>query len=349
MKRVRCAIVGLGRIGSLLEEDRLREKPCTHAGAVAKNRDCILAGGCDISRERRELFSKRWKCENVYSDLDLMLKETSADILHVATPVETHLAIIRKTLHYPIKLIICEKPLAEKGSDASRIARFHESGRVKILTNHERRYSKDYQSAKRHIERKTFGRLLSISSCLYMGERRSVEGMLLDDGTHMIDIIQYLTSERLKKREAQKFYERNRETLHIVSEAGNIPVFFEIGSGRDYITFELDLSFSSGRIRIGNGIYEEHESRRSPYYEGMKSLVKNAAKRPRKTGYFKNMLIDAVRCVRDGSKAPLSSAVDGSTVIEFIDSVKRDLLDGGALSSAPPPHKRERLIEAFAR
>ncbi|GHV88670.1 hypothetical protein AGMMS50267_10300 [Spirochaetia bacterium] len=40
MKKIPVAIIGLGRIASLLEDDRLREKPCTHAGAITANPDC---------------------------------------------------------------------------------------------------------------------------------------------------------------------------------------------------------------------------------------------------------------------------------------------------------------------
>ena len=43
----KAAVVGLGRIGSLLEDDRLREKPCTHAGAAAANPGLILCAGKD--------------------------------------------------------------------------------------------------------------------------------------------------------------------------------------------------------------------------------------------------------------------------------------------------------------
>lgn len=32
MSKLICALVGLGRIGSSLEKDPLREKPCTHPG-----------------------------------------------------------------------------------------------------------------------------------------------------------------------------------------------------------------------------------------------------------------------------------------------------------------------------
>jgi hypothetical protein len=42
MEKISAAIVGLGRIAGMLEEDSLREKPCTHAGAITANSDCVL-------------------------------------------------------------------------------------------------------------------------------------------------------------------------------------------------------------------------------------------------------------------------------------------------------------------
>ncbi len=43
MNKLKAAVIGLGRIASLLDEDTLREKPCTHSGAIAANEDCVLA------------------------------------------------------------------------------------------------------------------------------------------------------------------------------------------------------------------------------------------------------------------------------------------------------------------
>jgi len=191
MKKIRCSIVGLGRIGSLLEEDKLREKPATHAGAISQNKDCILAGGCDIRNQRCEGFSKKWNCPETYTDIDTMLMKTSPDILHIATPPETHLKIIEKALSYNIKLIICEKPLAENSHDALKIVNIHNSGRVKILVNHERRYSRDYQMVKKHIDKNDFGKLLSIYSKLFMGKR-----IRIVQNSHLAGLYQ----ERLRSR-----------------------------------------------------------------------------------------------------------------------------------------------------
>lgn len=323
--KVRCAIVGLGRIGSLLEEDRLREKPCTHAGAVSQSSDCVLVGGCDIDERRCKTFSERWKCPYTCEDVGMLLEETSPDILHIATPPQTHFTIVKKTLGSSVRVIICEKPLAPTSSEALAIAEIHRSGEIKIITNHERRYSKDYLMTKGRIKNGYFGELLSINAKLYMGERIPVEEQLLGDGTHLVDIVNFLTSSELKPVSAWKLLHESGESLCISGSGGGVPVLMEVGSGRNHVVFELDLSFTAGRIRIGNGLYEEYRSEESSYYEDMRSLMKRTRRRPKVTGYFTNMLDDAVGCFREKDKVPRSSAWDGYLAVKFIDEVKKSL------------------------
>ena len=389
--KIRCAVIGLGRIGCILEEDRLREKPCTHAGAISNNPDCRLVAGCDIREDRRQRFASRWKCRQVFTDLNSLLRETDPQLLHVATPPETHSAIVEQAVKHGVPVLICEKPLAENSSAAASIVEAHRSKRIKILTNHERRYSRDYLRVRSRVKEHTYGSLLSVVSRLYMGEHSLVEEVLLNDGTHLVDIIHFLTGgllhppqimqmEDSKDRDKQLSAgdssvapayrgrpsardpsardpsERDYKTLLISSwvEVGgpppgtdqsrqrtagsprpgapqsqrrtagaNLPVSIEVGTGRDHVVFELDLSFTRGRIRVGNGLYEEYCSRTSPYYEGMRSLSKTGIRRTKKTGYFSHMLEDAVCCLQEPNHEPVSSAVDGYQALVFIDSVLR--------------------------
>ena len=318
MGHIQNAIVGLGRIGSLLEDDKLREKPCTHAGAVDLNPDCFLAAGCDLDKKRRELFKIRWKCSNVYKSIDRMLQETSPDILHIATPPETHFEIVKTALKYDVPLSICEKPLAHNLEDAEQIADIHCSGRMTILTNHERRYSKDYIRTKGIIEKKTLGDLLSIYAKLYMEPEAKLKSTLLHDGTHLVDILNYLLSSKIEKKGVFGNLERKTGTSLIFCTGKSLPVIIEAGTGRDHLLFELDISFSSGRIRIGNGLYEEYTSGDSPYYENINSLQKTGTPGFKTTGYFSNMLADAVKCFKNRMRVPVSSAVNGYEAVSFI-------------------------------
>ncbi|MBN2324706.1 MAG: Gfo/Idh/MocA family oxidoreductase [Spirochaetes bacterium] len=317
-----CAVAGLGRIGSLLEEDRLREKPATHAAAIVKNPDCVLVAGCDPDEDRRKLFEKEWGVGTTYGKTGAMLDAHRIDILHVATPPHTHLEIVREAVCRGVGVVVCEKPLAPTASEAKKIALLHEKGGVKILVNHERRYSKDYVAAKRHIETRSFGALRSIHAALFMGERSPAACILLDDGTHLVDIIRFLTGSEIEILAARRYRDESQDSILVTGEAGGVPLFLEVASGRNYVTFELDLFFQGGRIRIGNGLYEEYQSAQSPYYEGMRSLSRTRARRPYPTGYFSGMMADAVSCARDRRHMPVSSATDGLRAMELIDRVK---------------------------
>jgi predicted dehydrogenase len=318
-RKIRSAIVGLGRIGSILEDDRLREKPCTHAGALVAA-GCVLVGGADISSERRELFARRWNCPSVYADARVMLRELKPDVLHIATHPDSHLEYVRLAAAEGVACVVCEKPLADSLSAAKKIAALGDSGKITILTNHERRYSADYERARGRVIKGRFGELLSVCARLYFGRTRSLMSQLIHDGTHLADAIGFLAGGFLEKPEVRGCLEKKTGTAFITARvAGSgIPVLIESGAGRDYLCFEIDLAFARGRIRIGNGIYEEYESRTSPYYEGFCSLARLPVPAFTKTGYFLSMAKDAAACARDSLRRPLSNAWDGFQALRFI-------------------------------
>jgi predicted dehydrogenase len=329
MKKVRNAIVGLGRIGSSLEDDPLREKPASHAGAVRANPECVLVGGCDLSAGRRSAFAKRWNCRAVFTSLNAMLEKTSPDILHIATPPETHLELVRTALKSHIPVVICEKPLAHTRTAAYRIAAIHRSGELTVLTNHERRYSEDYRRARRIVSDRRYGSLSSVTAKLSMERGGPVSSLLWDDGTHLVDAIHFLTS-RCVRAIRTVGDSGGVESFFILGYAGTVPVVLEAGTERGYLMFEIDLLFSRGRVRIGNGLYEEYEGAESGFYERMRSL-RNVAVVPEKPGvwpdgptrYFSGMLEDAVACFRNRRKPPVSSAVDGYLALAVIDRALR--------------------------
>jgi hypothetical protein len=86
--------------------------------------------------------------------------------------------------------------------------------------------------------------------------------------------------------------------------------------------FEIEFSFSAGRLRIGNGVYEVWESAPSPYAEIFYSLEKTGERFTGETGFFANMVEDAVSCIKNPLLRPRSSAEDGLAVIEYLNSVK---------------------------
>jgi predicted dehydrogenase len=321
LNKVRCAVVGLGRIGSLLEDDRLREKPATHAGAITANEDCELVGGCDIDENRRAAFRERWGCEATYPRVEELIADTRPDLLCVATHPDSHYRMVRAAGLGGVGVAVCEKPLANRLGAAKRIARLHRSGQITVVTNHERRYSSDYLAVRDCVRRETYGRLLSVRGTLYFGQGRH-DQVLLHDGTHMVDVINFLVGGHAHPIRRFGRMRSRTSSAYLFGRVKRIPVVIEVGSEREHLVFELELSFERGRIRVGNGVLSFEASAESPFYEGYRSLQHDQAPEIEKTGYFSNMIADAVHCIRDPGHEPISSAIDGLAVMRFIRAVR---------------------------
>ncbi|MCE2458671.1 MAG: Gfo/Idh/MocA family oxidoreductase [Dehalococcoidia bacterium] len=72
MKRYRVAIVGLGRIGSTLDE--------SIANACAASERLELVAGADILPDRRDAFGETWGIDGVYEDYREMIARESPDM-----------------------------------------------------------------------------------------------------------------------------------------------------------------------------------------------------------------------------------------------------------------------------
>ncbi|MCL1927754.1 MAG: Gfo/Idh/MocA family oxidoreductase [Treponema sp.] len=331
---IKAAIIGLGRIGSLLENDQKREKPCTHAGAIAGNPDLELCAGADIQDDRRTLFKEKWKVP-VYANAGTLLEKERPEILHIATHPDSHWYYCSMAEHYGVSVIVCEKPLADTLTEARKIAALHESGKITVITNHERRYCADYALARKILaEEEKLGPLIGVKGTLYMGKNRRLVDQLWHDGTHLADAAMFLTGFVLKHRKTieKSKLKKQSGTVYLLGDlqnsaktAGTIPFLLELGAERDHLVFELELSCERGKLKIGNGIFELWESRESPYAEGFKSLKKCQEGFTEKTGYFSNMAADALLCAQERRMnkipAPISSAADGLRVIQYLHSV----------------------------
>lgn len=318
---LKCAIAGLGRIGSSLEKDSLREKPASHAGAIHQHPRTILAAGADPDKDCREEFSTDWPGVKTYEDPAEMIQIEKPQIFHIASWTETHPELLQTALEYQVPVIVCEKPLANSIDEIQSVIKSARSSNTRVLMNHERRFSKDYLSVREMIRSGRFGELISINSRLYMGRKRPVRNVIYHDGTHMLDVLRFLTDKELKILSTVGDAEVEGGGLFVTASAGNTKVNLEISGGRDHLVFESDLSFSSGRIRIGNGTYEIWASEESPYYSGFRSLGLIQGTWPEDTDYFSGMMDHAVKLALDPELHNESSLEDGFIVLKMIRNI----------------------------
>ena len=273
----------------------------------------------------------------MYEDAAEMIRAHKPHILAVATHPDSHYHYCRLAADFGVPVIICEKPLADNIGEARKIVRLCSrtgNGPV-IITNHERRYSQDYIRAKAVLDGEKLGRFLSVRAVLYMGINRRLLDMFWHDGTHLADAIMFLSGSTLKHRRrlgaklsartGTAWLEGELRTESAERDHCNpapVPVIIELGAGRDHLVFEIEFSCEKGRLRIGNGIFEVLESAPSPYAEKFNSLKHTGETFTGPTGYFANMVQDAVDCVNEPGRQPRSGAADGLRVIDYLNSVK---------------------------
>ncbi len=318
-RSILVGFVGLGRIASLLEDDPLREKPATHAGAAAVNSRCRIVGGVDTAEERRELFSRRWSVPT-YSTVAEFMNVERPDILVIATHPPTHYQYVRTAAEYGTPVVICEKPVAPTYHIGRKMAALEDTGKVKVVVNHERRFSRDYLRSRAAVLNGELGKLIGVTGRLYFGSSARHDHVFLHDGTHMVDAIHFLTDDEITLRRKVGRYRSTRSSvfLHGTTRRDGVPVAIEIGAQRNYLHFEIVLSFSDGEIRVGNGIFSWSRSRPSLHYSAYRSLMNAEYRPPRPSDYFSGMMAEAVRLADDPSAASRSTLKDGLAAMSVI-------------------------------
>ena len=113
--KFKTLLLGLGRIASTLENDKLRYHPCTHAGVLFSNfgkKKFTLSAIYDIDRDAIEEFYSQWKIKptTVKSSLADVKKETY-DLGVIASSSEAHFENAKFAISLGIKNILIEKPV----------------------------------------------------------------------------------------------------------------------------------------------------------------------------------------------------------------------------------------------
>jgi len=332
-----AALIGCGRIGSLLEADPLREKPCTHAGAYHQHKRIALIAGCDINPERLFLFKKQWSVDNSYHDYHDLLANTDIDILSVATEIKNHHEIVMEASEHDIPLIICEKPIGLSLDKAQQMIKACKTNKSRLLINHERRFSSNYLQAKKMIHKGDIGEVLSIRGNILTGVPKKGThyakeggGSLLHDGTHLIDIIRFLTDSDVKwvtaEMQTTKDIQVETSIVGLFQLSNGVNCFIEAGGKRNYFTFEVDIYGTEGRIIIGNGIFRWFKAEKSQYYTGFNDLVEQEIPSFPYTPQFLNVM-DRVVQYLDHDISPTSIGDDGYKALETIFAFYQSAID----------------------
>lgn len=174
-RQLRAAVIGCGRIS----------RP--HARAYQAVPTVELVAAADISQAAREGFATEFGLARVYADAGEMLTRERLDIVSVCTWPPHHADPTILACQAGVQAVLCEKPMATHLADADRMLAAARAAGTLLCVNHQRRFNRRYQQARKAIDGGVIGAVTHITGVC--------GGDLLTDGTHLIDMTRFLAAD----------------------------------------------------------------------------------------------------------------------------------------------------------
>jgi len=121
MKKYKVGIIGCGRVAGLLEDDALRNYPCTHMGGYLKHSQIEVVACCSKTAEDAQRFADKFEIPRVYTDYMKMFANEKLDIVSVAAYAPTRAQMTIAAAKSGVKGIFCEKAMATSLAEADQM------------------------------------------------------------------------------------------------------------------------------------------------------------------------------------------------------------------------------------
>ncbi|MEM9342745.1 MAG: Gfo/Idh/MocA family oxidoreductase [Pseudomonadota bacterium] len=270
----------------------------------------------------------------VFADHEAMARADACDAVVVSTPPVTHEAITLDLLHHGIP-VLCEKPLAISSDAARRMARAAADTGVLLSMASKFRYVSDVIRARDLVLAGSIGEPRHLENCFTgivdMRQRWNARpevsggGVLIDNGTHSVDIIRYMLGpiaavSAVPGASFQGLDVEDHVTFFARTETGAQATVETSWSLHKDRTCFLGLYGTEGAIEVG--------------WKG--SRVKNVADGTWQTfgtGYdkvaaFKGQIVEFAKAVR-GEPGALVSIEDALASVDAISAAYGSIADGG--------------------
>ena len=187
MNKLKFALIGTGGIAQ------------TYAMAFQESDCCELVAVADVNKDSADAFAEPFGAKS-FEDYKTLAENAEFDAVIVSTPPNSHPEIatyfMRKGKH-----VLCEKPLCLSVREAKEMLECAEETGVKFTMASKFRYVKDAVKAKSLVASGILGDVVQFENAFTadvdMSKRWNSNaeigggGVLMDNGTHSVDIIRY--------------------------------------------------------------------------------------------------------------------------------------------------------------
>ncbi|MXZ20330.1 MAG: Gfo/Idh/MocA family oxidoreductase [Caldilineaceae bacterium SB0665_bin_25] len=187
-KTYRVAIIGLGRMGSTIDDEFPDRSPPYSVAASCKASERLqVVTGADVDAAKRAAFSERWGVEALYEDYVEMIRQEEPDMVAVCTRGHLHAEMATRSAQEGVRLIFCEKAIACSMDEADGILKAVQQNGSLFNSGVLRRFNLRYHQARDMIRQGEIGEPKAAvhyaSTNLLHGHIHSIDTLsfLLDD------------------------------------------------------------------------------------------------------------------------------------------------------------------------
>lgn len=315
--RLNFALIGCGRIAQ------------THLQAVSSIHECRLKAVADIKKDAARDMACQLNCED-YNDYCQVVNDNHIDAVIICTPPNTHAEIAKYFLENGVH-VLCEKPFAVSSDQAMMMYKAAEENERVLMMASKFRYVEDITLAKSLINSGILGDIIlfenvfcsKVDMCGRWNCDKEIAGggVLIDNGTHSIDIARFLLGP------IKKVWAEEGKRVQNLPVEDTAHLYFKTHSG---VHGDIDLSWS---IHKENGSYVDIFGTEgmlsigwkcSKYRQNEKNDWVIFGKGYDKLSAFKAQIANFVGTIQ-GKESPLISAVDGLESVRVIETAYRTL------------------------
>lgn len=148
----RVAIVGLGRMGSTIDDELPAGSPAySIAAACRASQRLQVVAGADIDVAKREAFQARWGVAALYHDYLEMIRQEQPDLVAICTKGVLHAEMAVRVAEAGVPMIFCEKAIACSMLEADQVLAAVGSRKIPFNTGVLRRFNRSYHAARQLI------------------------------------------------------------------------------------------------------------------------------------------------------------------------------------------------------
>ena len=181
----RVAVIGLGRMGSTIDNELPAGSPAYSVSAAVQASDRLeLVAGADIDAAKREAYRERWGVNALYDDYRTMIRQEQPDLVAICTKGVLHAEMAVAVAEENAPMIFCEKAIACSMQEADAVLEAVGSRNIPFNTGVLRRFSRTYHKAREII---ASGEIGEVRAAVHYAATNLLHGHI-----HSLDTLSFL-------------------------------------------------------------------------------------------------------------------------------------------------------------